>query len=470
MKFISIFFILILNLFFLNFSKATEEVDVIIIGAGISGITAARDLIDKNFNVIILEADIRVGGRIDTQWGPDLSKFPHPVEMGGAWVHEEYINPLYPILQAANIPMTIFNQDDSSIWRNGHLVGFNQLLKMLNKADYIWNNQSTPYRLSGKSDADALMNSGYMFDDNEVETYFQFAYEQWVGNNLEYHDSVMWDHNPSNTGPDRIVDNGYSSILDYFIDKTPSFRSNIKLSSPVIKIDYSSPSKKVTVTYQNNGVNKEIRAIKGVIVTPSINVLKSNTIEMIPPLPSSYTNALNKLMCSEVDKVALFFDDIGTNLLSSANLAHNYMFRYGRGTMPRINDALTCFINWKHFNGQGVVTSFFMGDYARTLENMADIDIVNKHMTALREFIPDLPNPIHTIITRWGKHPWTRCSYTDFAVGGTLSDLNQMSIPLPPYNNVVFAGEASNFPNQGTVHGAYQSGLQAAQKISSLST
>lgn len=456
---------LVALIFIIQFASATEEVDVVIIGAGMAGVSAARNLADRGVSFVVLEADDHIGGRVRTYKHADTVRYPKPVEMGGAWVHEEFINPLYPVLKAAAIPMTIFNQDDSSVWNRGRLVNYNQLSKMLTKADLIWNNKTNPFRVSGVDDASAVRSGGYLFDDNQVETYFQFAYEQWVGNNLEYHDSVMWDHNTADTGPDRIVDAGYISVFDYFLDKAPAARPQVRLNSPVTKIDYSSPNQKVTVTYKNNGVLTDIRANKGVIVTVSINVLKAQLIEFVPVLPSAYSNSMNKLMCSEANKVALFFDDAGKALLSNPDLEHNYMFRYAQGPMPRINDALTCFINWKHFNGQGVVTSYYVGDYSRKLENLSDADILNRHMVALREFIPSLPDPIDYVITRWGKQPWTRCSYTDFATGGRLSDLVQLSIPLGPYSNVLFAGEASNFPNQGTVHAAYQSGLQAVQKL-----
>lgn len=462
MKFCLILFILVA---IVHSSVAIEEVDVIVVGAGMAGISAARKLKDDGLSFIVLEADNRVGGRIRTVYANDRVRFPKPVDMGPAWVHEEYINDLYPVLNAGGIPMTIFNQDDSSVWKRGRLVNFNQILRMLGRADAIWTTNTNSCRATNVSDARAITLCGYNFDDEEVETYFQFAYEQWVGNNLEYHDSLMWYNSPVDTGPDRIVNQGYITVIDYFLDKSPSIRSSIRLNSPVKKIDYTSPSRKVTVTYENNGVLTEVRASRGVIVTVSINVLKANLVEFVPAIPTDYRKALNGLMCSEANKVALFFDDVGKNLLMNPDLAHNYMFRYGEGPNVRINDALTCFINWQFVNGQPVITSYYVGDYSRNLENLPDSQIIDLHMTALRKFIPGLPYPIEYVITRWGKTEWVRCSYTDFAVGGKLSDLEKMSIPLGSYQNVIFAGEASNWPKQGTVHAAYLSGIQAVQKI-----
>jgi renalase len=55
----------------------------LVIGAGMAGLTAARDLIDANENVIILEARDRIGGRVHT----DRSFAGIPVEFGAELIH-----------------------------------------------------------------------------------------------------------------------------------------------------------------------------------------------------------------------------------------------------------------------------------------------------------------------------------------------------------------------------------------------
>lgn len=59
-----------------------EPADVVVIGAGFAGLTAARELRQAGRSVIVLEARDRIGGRtwLDTRLG-------RPLEMGGTWVH-----------------------------------------------------------------------------------------------------------------------------------------------------------------------------------------------------------------------------------------------------------------------------------------------------------------------------------------------------------------------------------------------
>ena len=60
------------------------DADILIIGAGVAGLFAARNLSAAGKKVIILEARDRPGGRIQTLYDPS---FELPVEMGAEFVH-----------------------------------------------------------------------------------------------------------------------------------------------------------------------------------------------------------------------------------------------------------------------------------------------------------------------------------------------------------------------------------------------
>jgi len=80
----------------------------IVIGAGMAGAAAARDLRAAGVDVTVLEARGRTGGRIrsDRAWGA-------PVELGAAWIHGTGGNPLVPLARAAGLRLVPTDYDDA---------------------------------------------------------------------------------------------------------------------------------------------------------------------------------------------------------------------------------------------------------------------------------------------------------------------------------------------------------------------
>ena len=70
-----------------------QNLDVIVVGAGTAGLSAAQSLIEAGLEVVVLEADSHVGGRCIT----DANVFDVPFDCGGSWLHSAEINPLADI-------------------------------------------------------------------------------------------------------------------------------------------------------------------------------------------------------------------------------------------------------------------------------------------------------------------------------------------------------------------------------------
>lgn len=70
-----------------------DNVSVIVVGAGAAGIAAARRLAAEKLNVLVFEAQDRIGGRCVT----DAKIFGAPFDLGAHWIHNPNSNPLLTV-------------------------------------------------------------------------------------------------------------------------------------------------------------------------------------------------------------------------------------------------------------------------------------------------------------------------------------------------------------------------------------
>ena len=71
---------------------------VIVVGAGIAGLTVANALAQAGIEYVVLEARDRIGGRLHTI---DLAGVP--VDLGGSWIHHPVGNPLRRLAEQAGV-------------------------------------------------------------------------------------------------------------------------------------------------------------------------------------------------------------------------------------------------------------------------------------------------------------------------------------------------------------------------------
>ena len=76
-----------------------DDVDVVVLGAGVAGLEAARRLRRAGARVVVLEARGRIGGRVDTRIAPG---WPVPIDAGAEFVHGRH-PALLAALRAARV-------------------------------------------------------------------------------------------------------------------------------------------------------------------------------------------------------------------------------------------------------------------------------------------------------------------------------------------------------------------------------
>src|ERR1700740_3679050 len=79
-----------------------READIVVIGAGAAGIAAARRIQAANRKVIVVEADVRLGGRCWT----DIAAFDVPFDRGARWLHNPETNPMVKLARSAGLDIS----------------------------------------------------------------------------------------------------------------------------------------------------------------------------------------------------------------------------------------------------------------------------------------------------------------------------------------------------------------------------
>ncbi len=453
-------FILFLGGMFLNspvFAVSTpQKVDVIIVGAGIAGLAAAQELNQQGYHILILEAKNRVGGRVSTKnaWGTSA-------ELGGSWLHSSQTNPLMKIIKKENIA-TLPTQYTLT-------APFNKFNSMM---IYQGNGQLLP-KLEKQKILDLAKQFAAYIDEHQKNFTDKTSYEDAIEKfdaqknlsakdrkylNYFIKDILSFDHgaelnqitakqpitSEENLGPDVLFDGGgYVQLLEKMVKNTP-----ILLNKRVTEISYS--KKSVAVSTASHVYNARY-----VIVTLPLGVLKADSVKFSPPLPKEKIAAIKKIGFGTYNKTYLLFSKPFWDKKSE------WLVFFPTKEQP---NELYEVLNYHKFYQQPILLVFTAGDFAKKMETRSDEQIIDQIMHRLRSvYGPSIPQPTSFVISRWGLDPYSRGSYSYPRVGSTEQDIEALAKPVS--QRVFFAGEATSKDDYGTVHGAYQSGIDAAKAI-----
>lgn len=403
---------------------------VVVVGAGIAGLAAARRLVDEGVRVTVLEARERIGGRVWTDMSLGV-----PVDLGASWIHGTDGNPIVGLAADAGAKTVETDFDSVLLFDADGVVD----ARKATAAFAAWDGIAAEIEsLSHEADDTASLADGLAevadLDDPLLAWHVQSSVVAEYAADPDELSLAWFGAEGEFAGPDVILPGGYAAVADYLARGL-----TVRPATVVTRIAHA--GNPIHVETSRGAV-----AADRVIVTVPLGVLKAGGIAFDPALPERKRRAIARLGFGVLNKVVLTFSERfwpeSTDMFGLV------------GSRQPVTDLL----NGLTFGGTPLLVGFRGGGAARSREALSDHDAIGEMLAAI-----DAPAPTGGLVTRWAADPYARGSYSFLSVGASPHD--QRALAEPVGERLLFAGEATHEEFFATVHGAYLSGVREAERI-----
>ncbi|XP_006856901.2 polyamine oxidase [Amborella trichopoda] len=447
---------------------AANSPKVIIVGAGMSGIMAAKTLSRSGFDdYLILEGSDRIGGRMHKKNFAGTT-----IEIGANWVEGlggPHMNPIWELAKncslrtfftdhsnvsanfydsdGTHIPQSVVsatfdleraaanfsaalaatlrenNEEDLSIFAAQRMFGYVPQTPLEIAVDYLSYDAeiAEPPRITSLKNVEPISTMSYYGEDEQFvadERGYEYLVHRLAGEFME-----------TNSG----------NVTD----------KRLHLEKVVREIQYGESG--VTILVEDGSVYNADHAILSV----SIGVLQSKLIRFKPELPRWKRLSIFKFDMAIFTKIFLKFPykfwptGPGTEAFAYASERRGYF---------------TYWMNLENqYPGSNMLMAVVTDDESRRIERQADHLTKQEAMVVLRKiFGSKIPDAEEILIPRWGSDPLYRGTYTNWPIGVTEDDFDDLKAPVGP---LYFTGEHTSKKFNGYVHGAYFSGIDTASLL-----
>jgi monoamine oxidase len=409
--------------------------DVIIIGAGISGLIAYDELQKFEKRILLLESSNKVGGRIYTH----KNNFSSPVELGAELIHTH----------------------DATTWN--YVKKYNlktyKMPILFRKKGKIYDN---PFKKNDLKSIDISKLPLPFFNENALDYlnrvnlndekpfFFDFLnlddepLEKWSA--MEFFELYMHYY----TYGDTYGENDYRIIGGYSqITNNLAKGKEIKLMYRVTKIDYTKEKILVYTSFEDKEI---IFECKKCICTVPLGVLKKKLIEFKPELPNYKIEIIEKMQTVDVVKLSYEFEQNSLTQVSESIVDMNsnppFWWSSSGGEL--------------NINTQ-IITGWAGGDNARKLLELNDELRLKKGLDSLFKTLTlNQIKPINSITYNWNKDINTLGAYSH---NPPLTNGFEKLLALPINNKLFFCGEAYSLDDSATVHGAIDTAFRVVKEI-----
>jgi monoamine oxidase len=440
---------------------ATDSWDVLIIGAGVAGLTAASKLAAQGHSVLILDAQDRVGGRAWTRHEPGLGA---PIELGAEFIHGPVSETFELLSEVDQAPL----ETDGDYWtfRNGALVQrsddlFAQIQSGLQ--------QFADVRAKDAKEGDVSFDAFLASADQYGLTPDACKLARGSVQGFDAADparvstlsiAMEWSEGGMLDAPQFRPTGGYSSILQALTGALD--RKNVRLQlQTIIKHVKWSRGESIEVDGEFLGQPFHTRASK-VIVTVPLGVLQAEpnapgAVRFTPSLLEKRV-ALQGLASGPVLKAVLQFRSAFWEALEEGRYRNAAFFFSPDASFPTFWTSLPL--------RAPLLNAWVGGAKAERLCGQSTTEMIGEALKCIETIFGARPGSLEleaAYVHNWMTDPCFRGAYSYVTVGG--SDARQ-TLAAPVQDTLFFAGEATDTSGEGgTVAGALHSGTRAAHEV-----
>jgi monoamine oxidase len=437
--------------------------DLIVVGAGAAGLSAAVKVAGSGFSVQIVEARNRIGGRMFTLRDP---VWQVPIELGAEFIHgvppeiwkplETHHSEIAEVIGepwcSVNVQLSkcnFFSSVESILEKmncRGNDESFLSFLDRRFPASANWEKQEARRR------ALAYVTGFNAADPDRVGVH-------WLVQSMRAEEKIDGDRAFRSK-------NGYDDLLDIFRRELAETGARVQTETIVDSVAWSKGFVEVTA---NRGGEPLKLVAKRLLVTMPLGVLKASIggggVQFTPHLPLRKRKALETLLMGKVIRVTLrfrtrFWDTIRPEKNNSKTLSRmNYLFTQDEW-----------FPSWwtRMPDKSPIITGWAPARSAERLSGKSRSFVVERALHSLAAALKTRRSRLESLLDDAYFHDWQddRFSCGAYSYGAVGSDGAQRDLGSSIENTLFFAGEATDTTgHNGTVHGAIASGHRAASQI-----
>lgn len=438
---------------------------VIVIGAGLAGLAAAFELQQAGWQVTVLEARERVGGRVHT-----VRSFSHGLmaEGGGEFIEEDHVRMLALAERfGLKLGRTGNWRGEKNDWVHfdGHSgrIADEQVwgLNLMQEVERGWGLLSElsrfvadPYQPQAAQEAARLdaQSAREWVQSTDLHPFAKKFFIQHIRSEytceperlslLDLARNARMYYTEDVRPPSMRVIGGNDQIPRALAGALPDVRLNAVVTSIRLRPDG------VTVSYQQAGSQQTLDSDFAILAIP---LSTARQIDFNGSLPAAHQRMVNEISYGAVTKVLI---------------EYRTRFWQGRDWNGRLTTDAPIIITWhatSHFEHErGILTAYTGGGPGAYLSSLSDAERTSLAVEEIERLFPGSADLVeHTETIAWLNEPFTRASYMALAPGDVLAHWQTL---FAPAGRLFFAGEHAT-AIQGFMEGAVESGQRAASQI-----